>query len=211
MTRCTYWGKCWGRIYQGKGREDDRKQDGKTRVNEIWKVLEWERARRRTGRCGEEISPVIPASLHDGKSQRKRRRRRRCTHLVLADNTGSRGHQKLGNMSAAMTRTQTRLIESGRWMQRININASVTYWRNSSWPGNNHTHRIHAYYNCASVLFRSARGFYHTALELAMLYVQVLGRFFSHPVSKLWSKINNFTSIILAYCYTCYCGGKLPK
>ena len=28
----TYWGKCWGRIYQGKGREDDRKQDGKTRV-----------------------------------------------------------------------------------------------------------------------------------------------------------------------------------
>ena len=70
----TYWGKCWGRIYQGKGREDDRKQDGKTRVNEIWKVLDWERARRRTGRCGEERSPVIPATLHDGKSQRKRRR-----------------------------------------------------------------------------------------------------------------------------------------
>ena len=37
----TYWGKCWGQIYQGKGREDDRKQDGKTRVNEIWKVLDW--------------------------------------------------------------------------------------------------------------------------------------------------------------------------
>ncbi len=32
----TYWGKCWGRIYQGKGREDDRKQDGNTRINEIW-------------------------------------------------------------------------------------------------------------------------------------------------------------------------------
>ena len=78
----TYWGKCWGQIYQGKGREDDRKQDGKTRVNEIWKVLDWERARRRTGRCGEERSSVIPATLHDGKSQRKRRRRRKkklCT------------------------------------------------------------------------------------------------------------------------------------
>ena len=37
----TYWGKCWGRIYQGKGREYDRKQDGKTHVNEIWKVLDW--------------------------------------------------------------------------------------------------------------------------------------------------------------------------
>ena len=35
-----------------------------------------ERARRRTGRCGEERSSVIPATLHDGKSQRKRRRRR---------------------------------------------------------------------------------------------------------------------------------------
>ena len=29
------------------------------------------RARRRTGRCGEERSSVIPATLHDGKSQRK--------------------------------------------------------------------------------------------------------------------------------------------
>ena len=57
----TYWGKCWGRIYLGKGREDDRKQDGKTRVNEIWKVLDWERER----------SSVIPATPHDGKSQRK--------------------------------------------------------------------------------------------------------------------------------------------
>ena len=70
----TYWGKCWGRIYQGKGREDDRKQDGKTRVNEIWKLLDWERARRRTGRCGERSS-VIPATIHDGKSQRKGRRK----------------------------------------------------------------------------------------------------------------------------------------
>ena len=72
-----YWGKCWGQIYQGKGREDNRKQDGKTHANEICKVLDWERARRRTGRCGEERSSVIPATLHDGKSQRKRRRRRR--------------------------------------------------------------------------------------------------------------------------------------
>ena len=67
----TYWGKCWGQIYQGKGKEDDRKQDGKTRVNEGWKVLDWERARRRTGRCGEERLSVIPATLHDGKNQRK--------------------------------------------------------------------------------------------------------------------------------------------
>ena len=63
---------CWERIYQGKGREDDRQQDGKTRANETWKVLGWERARRRTGRCGEGRSSVIPATLHDGKSQRKR-------------------------------------------------------------------------------------------------------------------------------------------
>ena len=80
----TYRGKCWGRIYQGKGREDDRKQDGKTRVNEIWKVLDWERARIWTGRCGEERSviPVIPATLRDGKSQRKRRRRRKCQNCT---------------------------------------------------------------------------------------------------------------------------------
>ena len=68
----TYWRKFWGQIYQGKRREDDRKPDGKTHVNEIWKVLDWERARRRTGRCGEERSSVIPATLLDGKSQRKK-------------------------------------------------------------------------------------------------------------------------------------------
>ena len=82
----TYWGKCWGRIYQGKGREDDRKQDGKTRVNKIWKVLDWERARRRTGRCGEKRSPVIPATLHDGKSQRKRRRHELSIQGQFMDN-----------------------------------------------------------------------------------------------------------------------------
>ena len=50
----TYRGMCRGRIYQGKGREDDWRQDGKTRVNEIWQVLlDWERTRRRAGRCGE--------------------------------------------------------------------------------------------------------------------------------------------------------------
>ena len=32
-----YWGKCWEWIYQGKGREDDRKQDGKTYANETLK------------------------------------------------------------------------------------------------------------------------------------------------------------------------------
>ena len=37
-TKNTYWGKCWGRIHQGKGREDDRKQDGKTRTTETWKL-----------------------------------------------------------------------------------------------------------------------------------------------------------------------------
>ena len=68
----TYWGKCWGQIYQGRGREDDRKQDGEMRVNEIWKVLDWERARRRTGRCREGSSAVTPATLYDGKSQGKR-------------------------------------------------------------------------------------------------------------------------------------------
>ena len=32
-------------------------------------------ARRQTGRCGEERSSVIPATLHDGKSQRKKKRK----------------------------------------------------------------------------------------------------------------------------------------
>ena len=49
----TYRGKCWERIFQGKGRKDDWKQDGKTRANDTWKILDWERARRRTWQWGE--------------------------------------------------------------------------------------------------------------------------------------------------------------
>ena len=63
----TYRGKCWGRIYQGKGREDDRKQDERTNANETWKVLDWERARRWTGRHGVGRSSVVPATLDDRK------------------------------------------------------------------------------------------------------------------------------------------------
>ena len=37
-------------------------------------------ARRWTGQCGEERSSVIPATLHDGKSQRKRRSS--CLYLL---------------------------------------------------------------------------------------------------------------------------------
>ena len=54
-----------------RGRPKTRWKDA--HANEICKVLDWERARRRTGRCGEERSSVIPATLRDGKSQRKRR------------------------------------------------------------------------------------------------------------------------------------------
>ena len=60
-------------MYQGKCTEDDLKHDRKTRVNETGKVLDRERARRRTGRCGEERLSFIPATLHDGKGQGTRR------------------------------------------------------------------------------------------------------------------------------------------
>ena len=82
----AYWGKCWQRIYHGKGRDEDWKQDGNTCDKETCKILCWEPTRRRTGRCGEGRSSVTPATLHDGKSQGKRRRRSvlavSCVHQV---------------------------------------------------------------------------------------------------------------------------------
>ena len=59
-------------MYQGKCTEDDLKHDRKTRVNETGKVLDRERARRRTMRCGEGRSLVIPATLHYGKARGKK-------------------------------------------------------------------------------------------------------------------------------------------
>ena len=64
--------KCWWRLYQGSGRENDRKQDEKTRANKTWKVLDWERVMRWTGRYGVERTSVILATIYEGKRQGER-------------------------------------------------------------------------------------------------------------------------------------------
>ena len=81
----TYWWKCWERICQWKGREDNWKQDGKMCANDTWKVLDWEQARIRTGRCGEGRSAESGRGYgqggvekedhqsYEGKSERKSR------------------------------------------------------------------------------------------------------------------------------------------
>ena len=74
-------------MHQGKGREDDRKQDGKTRFNETFK---------RTGlSVGENMDSLmwimkinnLPVSLHNGKRQRKRRRVQITVQLRLPNKT----------------------------------------------------------------------------------------------------------------------------
>ena len=66
-VKLIHWGKCWGWLYQGiriDAWEDDQKQDGKTRANKAWNVLDWEQAMR--GRHGVGRSSVIPVTKYAG-------------------------------------------------------------------------------------------------------------------------------------------------
>ena len=59
------------RAENGYTREkNSQKQDGKTCANETWKILDWERARRWTGRHEVGILSVIQATLCEGKRKR---------------------------------------------------------------------------------------------------------------------------------------------
>ena len=70
-----------------------------TRFEKYW-------TERRTGRCGEERSSVIPASLYDGKSQRKSNCTISC-YCVQAVRTESRYKRQFGSNSLLFTTFKT--------------------------------------------------------------------------------------------------------